>query len=159
MVCHGNLATRAEEVKTEIAVIFLYLRISTWLSPHSRPPPNPKHRFGVLQVVVHWIKSFIYFNDLVFDKFYLERTWGITYWVQNFRASVDTSLIKSVSLLCTTQVLPTGLIISHEAEIHRHIHTHTHTHTHIHTHYGQFLYIKVRCSRDITSSMTGLFWF
>lgn len=103
MVCHGNLATRAEEVKTEIAVIFLHLRISTLPSPCS---PPPKHTFWFLQVVVHWIKSFVYFNDLVFDNFYLWRIKGITHWLWNFRASVDTSLIKTLSLLCITQVLP-----------------------------------------------------
>lgn len=90
VVCHGSLATRAEEVKTEIAVIFLYLRISTLYAPCSLPP---KHTFWFLQVVVHWIKYFIYFNDFMFDSFYLWRIRGITYWVQNFRASVDTSLI------------------------------------------------------------------
>lgn len=113
MVCHGNLATRAEEVKTEIAVIFLHLRISTLYSPCS---PPPKHTFWFLQVVVHWIKSFIYFNDLVFDNFYLWRIKGITYWVWNFRASVGTSLIKTLSLLCITQVLPTPYNFPSECE-------------------------------------------
>lgn len=113
VVCHGNLATRAEEVKTEIAVIFLHLRISTLYSPCS---PPPKHTFWFLQVVVHWIQSFISFNDLVFDNFYLWRIRGITYWAWNFRASVDTSLIKTLSLLCITQVLPTRRNFPSECE-------------------------------------------
>lgn len=114
VVCHGNLATRAEEVKPEIAVIFLYLRTSTY----DLPVLLLKYTFWFLQVVVHWIKSFIYFNDLVFDNFYLWKIRGITYWVWNFKASVDTSLIKTLSLLCITQVLPTRLTIFHQIMVH-----------------------------------------
>lgn len=62
----------------------------------------------------------------MFDNFYLWKIRGISYWEWNFKASVNTSLIRTQwSLLCITQVLPTRLIIFYQIMKHTYIIRHS----------------------------------
>jgi hypothetical protein len=108
VVCHGNLATRAEEVKTEIAVISLDLRFLHYTLP---APPTIIHTFLFLSVIVHWIISFMGFNDPVYDNFNLQNNRNHLLRTE-FQSICGSSMIKTLSFLYTAQVLLKGLITS-----------------------------------------------